>query len=176
MVTWARLKREDTGKAFYVYNTHFPTADDGGEFMRLRGAILLAGTIMKRAHPDEPFIITGDFNDTENSSPLRYLKGEQACPFPEDTIAHAIFCPFWSPPLATLDTYREQHPSSTRGTRCRNDSNDTGTRIDFVLMHSAGSELPAVERADILRSDNWSCASDHWPTHADLSLPIAAID
>ncbi|MBM4464517.1 MAG: endonuclease/exonuclease/phosphatase family protein [Chloroflexi bacterium] len=129
MTTWVRLLEKSTGKGFYVYNLHLNHnggADDP-DLARWRSVLLLTERINERSH-DDYFIITGDFNTTEDSAPIRYLK-EGVCHPPNSAV-----CVYTSSPVPVIDAFRELHPDSQSGTRCSNKNEDTGKRIDYIFV------------------------------------------
>lgn len=70
MVTWAKFRHIESGRFFFLFNTHF---DHGSEEARVRSAHLLLERV-KALASDLPAIITGDFNAAaENSAPWRIL-------------------------------------------------------------------------------------------------------
>lgn len=66
VVTWVKLRESMTGKAFFVFNTHF---DHMGKLARRNSALLLVQAVdsISGSHPT---IITGDFNSTPDSEPI----------------------------------------------------------------------------------------------------------
>ncbi|WP_148497527.1 endonuclease/exonuclease/phosphatase family protein [Paenibacillus senegalensis] len=72
MATWGRFEDRQSGKAFYLLNTHL---DHQSEEARGKGARLLAAEADRFASGC-PVILTGDFNAGEDSEPYRYLTGE----------------------------------------------------------------------------------------------------
>lgn len=69
VVTWVKLKDNNTGKFFYVFNTHF---DHIGQVARRESAKLLLQRVAAIAE-NNPFVITGDFNGNEQSVPYQLL-------------------------------------------------------------------------------------------------------
>ncbi len=68
--TWLKLKDKNTGKLFYIFNTHF---DHRGVTAREESARLIV-RFMKEINRDHlPFILTGDFNAAKESAPIRIL-------------------------------------------------------------------------------------------------------
>ena len=61
--TWARLVEKQSGRAFYMFNTHF---DHVSQPSREKSAVLIVERIAARKH-DEPFVLTGDFNVGEEN-------------------------------------------------------------------------------------------------------------
>lgn len=71
--SWARLKDKDAGgREIYVFNTHF---DHKGEVARERSAELILAKI-KTVAGNTPFFLTGDFNLTPETTPIRKLSAE----------------------------------------------------------------------------------------------------
>jgi endonuclease/exonuclease/phosphatase family metal-dependent hydrolase len=183
MVTWVRLTRKETGRSFYAYNTHLASVSTGGAPSREMSVRLLAQRIADRRYPAEHFLVTGDFNAEEFDFPIRYLRGEVACP--QDP------CPDPSAltPARVIDAWRNVHPSEPGGTRCRNWPDGTvaadtdGHRIDYTF---AWNPVPAsgvcdalpgacapprvVDAEAILPAS--ACPSDHRATTATVILPL----
>lgn len=171
MATWIRLVERDTpqGQGFYVFNTHFIAdgwgADDPA-LARFKSAELLVGRIADRAHPDAPFVVTGDLNMGPGSWPLRYLLGSR-CTSEEP-------CPEAESELRMIDTWESKHPGDTEsGTRCNAATGRNGPRVDHVLAWdpppgTAGP--PDILTADIVARDA-DCPSDHHPVAATIVLP-----
>jgi hypothetical protein len=142
---------------------------------RIRGVQLLVDRIAARANRDEYFFVTGDFNATEDQWPIVYLKGGRCepgtvCPNPTPT-----------PAFRMLDAWREKHPSRGTGSRCRNNSTDNGTRIDYVFVWSpaagdapcaSGNCAPFISSAEIADPAPM-CPSDHRAVLAELMIPLA---
>lgn len=185
MTTWVRLIEKSTAKCFYVYNTHLNHngGADNPEHARMKSVQLLASRIADahRSHPDDYYIITGDFNTTEETEPIRYIKGGQVClPLNSDV------CIYTSSPIRTFDTFRQLHPDSQKGTRCSNQDDNTGRRIDYILVWKGPSDTaynsalcsgsacngPGILEAKIIGKVRGSCASDHAAAMTVLGLPL----
>lgn len=69
IATWAVLKDRETGKTVACFNTHL---DHLGQVARREGAKLLLAKMHELA-PGLPVILTGDFNGTPGSEPVRIL-------------------------------------------------------------------------------------------------------
>ncbi|QQS36673.1 MAG: endonuclease/exonuclease/phosphatase family protein [Ignavibacteriales bacterium] len=63
VATWIQLKDKESGKYFYVYNTHF---DHVGDSARYESAKLIMNKIVEETSGD-PVILMGDFNFTKES-------------------------------------------------------------------------------------------------------------
>ena len=70
LCSWARLLDRKTGAGFYLFNTHW---DHRAQPSRLKSAALLLERIDTRTHQDEPVILTGDFNASEESPEIKTL-------------------------------------------------------------------------------------------------------
>jgi endonuclease/exonuclease/phosphatase family metal-dependent hydrolase len=149
--TWARLIENDSGKAFYIFNTHL---DHRSQPSREKSAVLIARRIANRTHGD-PFVLTGDFNAGENNPAITYLTGKAGA----------------EPPVKLVDTFRLLHPDvkdvrtghSFRGGR-------QGHKIDYVLAQPSAQVL----EAEILYDNvDGRYPSDHYPVTARLRLPVA---
>ncbi len=69
IVTWAKLENNESGKTFFVFNTHF---DHRGQTARKESARLLLRKINEIAGGSE-VIVTGDFNATPESAVYEQL-------------------------------------------------------------------------------------------------------
>lgn len=156
LCTWGRFVPKDSGKAFYLFNTHL---DHVSQYSRDRSAILLAKRIRDRAHPD-PVLVTGDFNTGENNPVVRYLKGEQESPVAGNGLLKN--------PTVLVDTFRVLHRDVKEvGTFNGFKGNGSGDKIDYILAQP-GTE---VLRAEILRDCKDSrYPSDHFPMIAAVRL------
>lgn len=148
--TWALLAEKETGESFYHYNTHL---DHRSAEARINGARLIAKRIAANDRT-VPFVLTGDFNASEESRPLQYLKGD-ACDF--NTA--------WTR-VPMVDTYRVLHPLATRvGTfnRFRGDAN--GAKIDYIMV---APETQVLAAAIDFSKPEGRFVSDHFPVTATL--------
>ncbi len=66
--SWARLHDRVRNRTFYVYNVHL---DSGSRINRNKAAVLIVDRITNREYPDEPVIVTGDFNAPAYFPPVR---------------------------------------------------------------------------------------------------------
>ena len=147
--TWARLIDRD-GRGFYHFNLHL---DHESQPSRERSVALLRQRIDARAFPDDPVVVTGDFNVGEGNPALAALvsKGDPAASF--------------------VDTYRVLHPADADvGTFTGFTMGNTGgEKIDYVLVQP-GTD---VISAEIVRaSRNGRYPSDHFPVAAVIRLPL----
>jgi endonuclease/exonuclease/phosphatase family metal-dependent hydrolase len=141
--TWARLVDRD-GRAFWHYNVHL---DHQSQPSRERSAQLLRARIDERRVPQEPVIITGDFNAGERNLAVATMTAGGAF----------------------VDTFRVKHPDEkVVGTFTGFDAAKIeGEKIDYVFA-PAGSE---VLRAAIVRTARAGrLPSDHFPVVAQIRL------
>ncbi len=149
--TWGRFVDKETGRGFYVYNTHLDHRSQGS---REKSVVLLAERIAARKL-DEPFIVTGDFNAGETNPAIKYLKGELAR----------------RSPVPMVDTFRVIHPGATDvGTFNGFLGRLSGEKIDFVFTTEDVEVLDAEIVYDRVE-DRYP--SDHFPVRATLRLPKA---
>ncbi len=153
--TWAHLRDRRTGRSFYFYDTHL---DHRSPPSQQRSAEMIAQRIDQHPNKTGPVILVGDFNSAEDTSTIRYLKGEidRAYETTEDP-----------PPSPHLrDTFRVVYPDAIavgtfngfRGDRSR-------AKIDYVLV-SDGIEV--LRAAIIHASKDGRYPSDHFPVTATI--------
>ena len=155
--TWARLIEKDSQQAFYFYNVHL---DHISRRSRKNSVVLLTQFIHKRSLPD-PFVLTGDFNARENSTPIQYLKGK--IPLRVKTKGSV------SNPEPLMDTFRVRYPN------IRHVATFHGYRrlffrfrLDYIFVPSSAG----VQDATIihpLRKKYYP--SDHFPLFAHIDFP-----
>jgi endonuclease/exonuclease/phosphatase family metal-dependent hydrolase len=148
--TWVRLMDRETKTAFYHYNTHL---DHMSQTSRERSVRLIAQRIRER-QPNDPYVLTGDFNAGEDNPAILYLKGGD----PADT----------QMPLLMVDTFRVLYPQEkTVGTFNGFKGVATGDKIDYIFV-SPGVNIISAE---ILRPPQGQpCPSDHFPIKAELQF------
>lgn len=149
--SWARFIDRD-GTAFWHYNLHL---DHESQPSRERSTELLLQRINARAFPDEPVIVTGDFNVGEDNPALHRLVGAPGAPA--------------SASRAFVDSYRVLHATDTEvGTFTAFKFGETrGDKIDYVLVRPGTKVLSAA----ILRTSRGGrYPSDHFPVTARVEL------
>jgi endonuclease/exonuclease/phosphatase family metal-dependent hydrolase len=153
--TWARFVDRD-GAAFYLYNLHL---DHESQVSREKSTALLLQRIRARRFPEEPVLVTGDFNAGEGNAALRTLLGAP------DGAANA------TPPF--IDTFRALYPRETEvGTFSGFAYGTTrGEKIDYVLAPPGTAVLSA---AIVRASRDRRYPSDHFPVVARVRLARAA--
>ena len=144
--TWARFIEKKTDKGFYVYNVHY---DHRSQPSRLGASELIIQRISKRKRSNEPIILMGDFNASENNPAIKIFKDE---------------------PLNLVDTFRVVKPDEKmvktfHGFR---GGSFSGGKIDHVFMLP---KMGKVSSAEIVRfNKDMRYLSDHYPVRAKLSF------
>ena len=144
--TWARFIEKKTEKGFYVYNVHY---DHRSQPSRLGASELIIQRISKRKRSNEPIILMGDFNASENNPAIKIFKDE---------------------PLNLVDTFRVVKPDEKmvktfHGFR---GGSFSGGKIDHVFMLP---KMGKVSSAEIVRFNKEKrYLSDHYPVRARLSF------
>ena len=139
--TWARVRERASERSFYVYNVHW---DHRSQPSRERGAELLLRRIAQRSSPEDPVLVTGDFNAGESSAAFKRLLDDDAVRF--------------------TDTFRTLNEEATGvGTFNGFEGETNGEKIDAILA-SDGWEVLASE---IVRdAPGGRYPSDHFPVVA----------
>ncbi len=152
--TWARFVENTTGRAIYVFNTHF---DHRGRTARLNGSKLIASRIAQRKIKNTPVLLMGDFNASESGDAIRYLKG----------------VPIGSArsPISFVDTFRVIHPNAKNvGTYHRWRGSKTGRKIDYIFTFPGASGTKFHSAEIVYDNTNGRYPSDHFPVKATLSF------
>ena len=140
--TWARLLDRETGRRFYVFNTHWDLVSQPA---REKSGQLMAKRVADRAAAEEPVVVLGDFNAGEDN-------------------------PARAPLLAVglRDSFRDLHADATDvGTGNQFRGRKKGPKIDAVLV----SRHWQVVEAEIDHTEfNGRTPSDHYPVTAVLQV------
>ena len=149
IVTWGRFVEKPSGRAVYVFNTHF---DHQSQPSRLKSAEMLSRLIAKEAS-DAPVIVTGDFNAAENNPAIVHLKR-----------------PAKDAEVRLVDTFRVLYPEAKEvGTFNAFKGHTGGAKIDYVLTNPWAK----VMSAEIVRTHRESrYPSDHFPVCAQIVFPV----
>ena len=145
--SWARFIDRD-GTAFYHYNLHL---DHESQPSREKSTELLLQRMRSRTFPEDPVVVTGDFNVGEDNPALLTLVQPQA-----GAAAPAL-----------VDTFRRVHPAATEvGTFTGFTYGETtGPKIDYVLVEPGTQVLDAaINRTS--RDNRYP--SDHFPVTATI--------
>ncbi len=148
IVTWGRFVEKPSGRAVYVFNTHF---DHQSQPSRLKSAEMLSKLIAKEAG-DAPVIVTGDFNAAENNPAIVHLKR-----------------PAKDAEVRLVDTFRVLYPEAKEvGTFNAFRGHTGGAKIDYVLTNPWAK----VMSAEIVRTHHESrYPSDHFPVCGQIVFP-----
>lgn len=148
IVTWGKFRDTRSGKTFFVFNTHF---DHIGEKARAESASLILDKIEEIAG-EEPVVVTGDFNTTENDSPYKILTGTMGNHsnvledgFYESEYGH-------HGPTSTWNGFEEILPNR---------------RIDFIFTNEG---FDVIQHATIADQKDGRFPSDHLPVVADVEF------
>jgi endonuclease/exonuclease/phosphatase family metal-dependent hydrolase len=173
-ITWARFVDRQSSDAFYVYNVHLcPNLGNlNGAFSRQVHVGALTSQIWSRAHPEDPVVALGDFNENEGDPVVRFMKGEAGLFGSEDL----------PNPVPMVDSFRVFDPTTPyRGTTnsyTQNPSHNhhvTTRKLDYVFT----SEGLEVCEADIDHrwqevpdgaSVKYTYPSDHYAVTALVQL------
>lgn len=171
IVTWARFHElnNEGSSSVYVYNTHFglfATTKNSGR----QSAELLAKYVAKRKHSEDPVIVTGDFNCTQDDDPIRYLTGKDGHIRLVDTYRH-----YMQLPDNNNNIVRQ---SLLEGTFHGWSGKTNGPRIDYIFVNEGIQILDAV----ILHNEPGNKGttskrfpSDHYPVMAHVEIPVRFI-
>ncbi|MDZ7720290.1 MAG: endonuclease/exonuclease/phosphatase family protein [Balneolaceae bacterium] len=148
IVTWGEFRDRDTGNNFFVFNTHF---DHRGKKARRESAALIVDKIYEIAG-NQPVVLTGDFNTTENDPPYNVLTGSEDGQSTdlEDGFYHAQHGHHG--PTSTWNGFEEILPDR---------------RIDFIFTNSGFDVLNHAILAD---QYDGRFPSDHLPVAADIKF------
>ena len=141
--TYALFKMKKGGKKFWAFNTHF---DHIGNVAREKSATLILEKIKGLNVKNLPVVLTGDFNLTEDTDPLKIISAEM------------------------LNTYHHsaKKPYGPKGTFTNFDVNTIPTeRIDYIFVKDFETES---FRTINDRRENLLYPSDHFPIMAELSF------
>lgn len=141
IATWGIFQPKDGGDRFLVLNTHL---DHRSEKAREEGAKLIAARLRELA-AGMPVVVTGDFNTTRETTPLRALTAPGA-------LSHA----------------REQAELRPAATFNGFGTESDGSEIDHILI-SPGIEVTGFEILVVKKGGVF--VSDHWPIIARLRIP-----
>jgi endonuclease/exonuclease/phosphatase family metal-dependent hydrolase len=142
--TYALFKEKKSEKQFIMFNTHF---DHRGDVAREKSAELILKKIKEINAKNFPFVLTGDFNLTPDSSPIKLISSQlndsrlvsKSKPFgPEETFSNFDVC---KPPEK---------------------------RIDYIF--TSKNNIVVDKYATIANIWNVHYASDHYPILINISM------
>lgn len=141
--TYALFKMKKGGKKFWAFNTHF---DHVGNVARAKSAELILEKIKALNPQNLPLVLTGDFNLTEESAPIKLISRD------------------------LINTYyeSEKKPYGPKGTFTAFDINKIPTeRIDYIFVKKFATKS---YRTINDRRENLLYPSDHFPIIIELSF------
>ncbi len=140
LCTWVRLKEQENGEAFYVYNVHW---DHESQQARDNSALILLDRIRRRASAD-PVLVLGDFNAEAGNPAVARLAA------PDSPVPASALSPEQIAQMGTFHGFT---------------GNTSETPIDHILMSPEWEVLSA----EVLRGDGRRpFPSDHFPLAATL--------
>ncbi len=144
IVTWGKFKSKVTGKHFLVFNTHF---DHRGNEARKNSAFLIRDKIKEISNNRElPIILTGDFNLTPDSEPIKLIKG-----FMKDSREVSETPPYG--PVGTFTSFDWNAPMENR--------------IDYIFIQG---RIKVLKYAVLTDAKNQHFPSDHLPVFVKVEL------
>lgn len=147
MVTWVRFGDRQSGREFYLLNTHL---DHEVPESRERSAELIVERV-SQFDESVPLIATGDYNAPAGRNPVYDILVEKG---PLVDTWRALGQP--EPPLGTYHAFEGLATDGARG------------RIDWILTRG---RVDALATQVITCSRDGQYPSDHFPVVADLALP-----
>ena len=141
--TYALFKTKKEGKYFWAFNIHF---DHVGDVARKNSALLLLERIKKLNTKNYPVILTGDFNLTDDSEPIKILSAEL-----KDSYYHSQKTPYG--PKGTFQAFKTDEVVKER--------------IDYIF--TKGFSVKSLTTIDD-RRENLLYPSDHFPVLAELKF------
>lgn len=162
IVTWARLRDRRGGRTFWAFNTHW---DHIAQNARERSALLMRERIASRAHPDEPVVVTGDFNAGESNPAFRALLSGAGKLDDDDPAAAAAPADAAAAALRLHETYAGPVGGDGQGTFNGFTPGAGDEKIDAVLVGEGWDVLGA----GIVRTTySGRYPSDHFPVTARI--------
>jgi endonuclease/exonuclease/phosphatase family metal-dependent hydrolase len=141
--TWVKLEELSSGKALFVFNTHF---DHVGEVARKESASLILKKIGEIAGDGLPVVLCGDFNLPPDAEPMQCIRAEL-----RDAYDVTELPPYGS--VATYHGFTYDDPPKRR--------------IDYVFV---SEEIRVLRYGALTDSRDRSFFSDHLPVLVTLKL------
>jgi len=148
VVTWAEVKSKETGKTFFIFNTHY---DHIGETARINSSKLLKKRIAEFVD-NQPVILIGDFNTQDSTEAYQILTDQS-----DDKLILYD---------AQLKSKTEHHGSNVTF----NDfgrSIEPGNKIDFIFVTK---DVLILQHGVIDETVNGHYPSDHMPVVAEVKI------
>jgi endonuclease/exonuclease/phosphatase family metal-dependent hydrolase len=140
--TYGRFKVKNSGKEFWVFNTHF---DHVGEEARRQSVRLIHNKISEVNKEELPVVLMGDLNLEPDSEEVKYLASHY-----RDSKKHAKHT---FGPQGTFNAYEFHKP--------------VATRIDYIFT---GGDVQVNKYAVLSDSRDLRYFSDHLPVMVELEL------
>lgn len=147
IVTWGKFQDKNTGKVFFLFNTHF---DHMGEIARLESAKLLLQKL-KAISNGFPCIVMGDFNAEPKTEPIQYLTNKNDGQFLFD--AKEISASGHYGPEGTFNGFEAKETSNEP--------------IDYIFVNKY---IQVEQHATFSQSWGGRFSSDHFPVYAVVSI------
>lgn len=154
-VSWLRLVDRTTQRGFYAFVTHW---DHRNQPSREHAARLIARRIDARKHPNDPIVLLGDLNATENNPGVAYLTGKRVkLTGSEQSWKHAL-----------IDTFQTLHPKASARTTLHfwKGTRKGSLKVDHILVSQGAKVLSAQ-----IRDHDRPMLSDHFPFTARVVFP-----
>lgn len=142
--TYSLFQENNSGKKFWMFNTHF---DHIGNVARINSAKLILDKIRILNTENLPIVLTGDFNLTGESEPIKLLSAKLSDTFFKSEKPHYG-------PTGTFQDFGIQTPSKDR--------------IDYIFtdhFHIISNQTIDDRRLNLLYP------SDHFPVYSELLFP-----
>jgi endonuclease/exonuclease/phosphatase family metal-dependent hydrolase len=148
VVTWAKMKDKETGKTFFIFNTHY---DHIGETARINSSKLLKNRITEIVN-DQSIIVMGDLNTQDSTEAYQILIDHS-----DDKIILYD---------AQSKSETEHHGSNVTfngfGT-----SIEPGNKIDFIFV---SKDVLVLQHGVIDETVDGRYPSDHMPVIAEIAI------
>ena len=135
--SWAKFQEINTGKEFYVFNSHY---DHQGKEARKNSSLMLIEKVKEIAR-DYPLFATGDYNATPDSEPIQILMNSE--------VLFDSYLETKKPPYGTVGTFNSFRLDAPMN-----------NRIDYIWVTSNIT----VEKYGVLNDMQYGrFPSDHFP-------------
>lgn len=141
--TWTRFIEQKSGRAIYIFNTHFPLKPEERDLSIKE----LAKYIAERKNKNDPVVLMGDFNALEHEDAIKYISGDK------------------NSPIAMKDSFRVLHPDLAVNTFHAFGKETEMRKVDYIFTQGDVRVLSA----DVVQ-DAPNYASDHYAVVAKIRL------
>lgn len=144
VVAWGKFQSKVTGKRFFVFNTHF---DHIGDEARKNSALLIRDKMIEfTADSGLPVILTGDFNLTPDSEPIKMIKK-----YMSDSREISVEAPYG--PFGTFNNFQWDATFDRR--------------IDYIFVND---KIKVLRYATLTDNKDQRWPSDHLPVFVKIQL------